>query len=126
MQDILIYSTIFITLALIFYTVGVWAEKIQKRLKYWHIYLFWIGVIFDTTGTTLMTKISDSRGFKFDFHDITGLLAIILMLFHAIWATVVLVKKNEKMILNFHKFSIIVWIIWLIPYFGGLIFGVSM
>ena len=90
------------------------------------MYLFWIGVIFDTTGTTLMTRISDSRGFKFDFHDITGLLAILLMLFHAIWATIVLVRKNEKMILNFHKLSIFVWIIWLIPYFGGLIFGVSM
>ena len=36
------------------------------------------------------------------------LLAILLMLFHAIWATIVLVKKNEKMIINFHKFSIFV------------------
>ena len=121
----LIYATIFITLALVFYTVGVWAEKIQKRLKYWHMYLFWIGVIFDTAGTTLMMKISN-RGFKFDFHDLTGLLAILLMLFHAIWATIVLVKRNEKMILGFHKFSIFVWIIWLIPYLTGLIFGVSM
>ena len=99
--------------------------KIQKRLKYWHMYLFWIGVIFDTTGTTLMMKISN-RGFKFDFHDLTGLLAILLMLFHAIWATIVLIKRNEKMILSFHKFSIFVWIIWLIPYLTGLIFGVSM
>ena len=122
----LIYSTVFITLALLFYTIGVWAEKIKKRLRYWHMYLFWIGVVFDTTGTTLMTKISNNRGFKFDFHDITGLLAILLMLFHAVWATVVLVKKDEKMILDFHKLSIFVWIIWLIPYFGGLIFGVSM
>jgi len=54
------------------------------------------------------------------------LLAILLMLFHAIWATIVLVKKNEKMIINFHKFSIFVWVIWLIPYLTGLIFGVSM
>ena len=89
------------------------------------MYLFWIGVIFDTTGTTLMTKLTNS-GFKFNFHGITGLLAILLMLSHAIWATVVLAKKNEKMILNFHKFSIFVWIIWLIPYLSGLIFGVFM
>jgi hypothetical protein len=39
------------------------------------------------------------------------LLAILLMLFHAIWAAIVLVKKNEKMIINFHKFSIFVWVI---------------
>jgi uncharacterized repeat protein (TIGR03987 family) len=87
--------------------------------------LFWIGVVFDTAGTTLMTRLS-GNGLKFDFHLITGLIAILLMLFHAIWATVVLAKKNEKMILNFHKFSIFVWIIWLIPYLSGLIFGVSM
>ena len=121
----LTYATIFISLALVFYTVGVWSEKLKRRLKYWHMCLFWIGVVFDTTGTTLMTQLSGS-GSKFDFHFITGLIAILLMLFHAIWATAVLSKKNEKMILNFHKFSIFVWIIWLIPYLSGLIFGVSM
>lgn len=121
----LTYATIFISLALVFYTVGVWSEKLQRKLKYWHMCLFWIGVVFDTSGTTIMTRLS-GNGLKFDFHLITGLIAILLMLFHAIWATVVLAKKNEKMILNFHKFSIFVWIIWLIPYLSGLIFGVSM
>ena len=121
----LTYATIFISLALLFYTLGVWSEKLQRRLKYWHMYLFWIGVIFDTTGTTLMTRLT-GNGLKFDFHFITGLVAILLMLFHAIWATFVLVKNKEKLILNFHKFSIFVWIIWLIPYLSGLIFGVSM
>jgi len=121
----LTYATIFISLALLFYTLGVWSEKLQRRLKYWHMYLFWIGVIFDTTGTTLMTRLT-GNGLKFDFHLITGLVAILLMLFHAIWATFVLVKNKEKLILNFHKFSIFVWIIWLIPYLSGLIFGVSM
>lgn len=121
----LTYATIFISLALLFYTLGVWSEKLQRRLKYWHMYLFWIGVVFDTTGTTLMTRLT-GNGLKFDFHLITGLVAILLMLFHAIWATFVLVKNKEKLILNFHKFSIFVWIIWLIPYLSGLIFGVSM
>jgi uncharacterized repeat protein (TIGR03987 family) len=46
-------------------------------------------------------------------------------LFHAIWATIVLARKNEKMILNFHKFSILVWAIWLIPMISGAIFGAS-
>ncbi len=75
----LIYAAIFITLALVFYTVDVWAEKLQKRLKFWHMYLFWVGVIFNTAGTTLMTRLSD-RGFKFDFHDITSLLLKLLIL----------------------------------------------
>ncbi|MFC2056708.1 HsmA family protein [Chloroflexota bacterium] len=59
-----------------------------------------------------------------DVHSITGLLAILLMLIHAIWATIVLVRKDEKAINNFHHFSVVVWAIWLIPYLTG--FFVSM
>jgi uncharacterized repeat protein (TIGR03987 family) len=54
-----------------------------------------------------------------DIHSITGLLAILLMLIHAIWATIVLIRKNEKAIVNFHHFSVFVWTVWLIPYFTG-------
>jgi uncharacterized repeat protein (TIGR03987 family) len=46
------------------------------------------------------------------------------MVIHAIWATVVLLRKDEKAIVNFHKFSVVVWAIWLIPYLTG--FFVSM
>ena len=54
-----------------------------------------------------------------NFHGLTGILAIALMLIHAIWAAVVLIKKNENMMSKFHKFSIVVWIIWLIPFISG-------
>jgi uncharacterized repeat protein (TIGR03987 family) len=62
-----------------------------------------------------------SGGLGFNIHSITGIVAILLMLIHAIWATVVLVRKNEKAIINFHHFSVFVWIIWLIPYLNGFI-----
>ena len=120
----LIYAIITITLALVFYTIGVWSEKIQGRLKKWHLVMFYIGLAFDTTGTTIMNKIAAS-GFVLNFHGITGLLAIVLMLFHALWATVVMVKNDEKAKANFHKLSIIVWIIWLIPFVSGAIFGIT-
>ena len=120
----LINAIISITSALIFYTIGVWSEKIQGELKKWHLAIFWIGLVFDTLGTTLMGKIANG-GFQLNFHGITGLLAIILMLFHALWATVVLVKNNTKAKINFHKFSIIVWVIWLIPFVSGAIFGIG-
>lgn len=118
------YAIIFITLALLFYTIGVWGEKIQGSLKFWHVFIFWIGLACDTVGTTIMGEIAEG-GFLFSFHGITGLLAILLMLFHAIWATTVLVKKDKKMIKNFHKLSICVWFIWLIPYISGLIYGMT-
>lgn len=120
----LIYAVIFINLALVFYTIGVWSEKKQGELKKWHLIIFWIGLVFDTAGTTVMSKIA-SEGFKLNFHGITGLLAILLMLFHAAWATVVLIKNDENAKAKFHKFSIIVWFIWLVPFLSGAIFGMA-
>lgn len=117
-----IYAIIFMCLALTFYSIGVWSEKWQGTLNKWHLYVFWIGLVFDTTGTTVMGKIANG-GFQLNFHGITGLLAIILMLFHAIWATIVLVKNDESMKTKFHKFSIIVWLIWLIPFVSGAMFA---
>ncbi|KYH35344.1 hypothetical protein CLTEP_07480 [Clostridium tepidiprofundi DSM 19306] len=114
----LTFAIVFITSALICYTIGVWSEKIAGILKKWHLVFFWIGFCFDTLGTTLMGKISG--GLEFNVHGITGIIAILLMLFHAVWATTVLVKNNEKSLKNFHKFSLFVWFMWLIPYLTGM------
>jgi uncharacterized repeat protein (TIGR03987 family) len=122
--NMLIYAIIFITLALVFYTLGVWSEKLQGTLKPWHLGLFLLGLVCDTTGTLLMESIATNSVVVvsgFNLHGITGVIAIALMLIHAIWAAVVLVKKNDDMILKFHRFSIIVWIIWLVPFISGTI-----
>ncbi|MFU0832388.1 MAG: Cytochrome b561 domain-containing protein [Oscillospiraceae bacterium] len=121
----ILYAILSITLALAFYSVGVWGEKIQGSLKKWHVNVFWIGFIFDTLGTALMGKLADG-GFTFNFHGVTGLIAIVLMLFHAIWASIVLSKGNSEQKKNFHRFSILVWCIWLIPYLSGAVFGMAM
>lgn len=121
----LVYAIVSMMLALTFYSFGVWGEKIQRVLKKWHLALFWCGFVFNTLGTTLMGEIAGGL-FKFNFHGITGMLAIVLMLFHAIWASTVLVGNNEKLKKNFHKFSIAVWLIWLVPFLSGAIFGVSV
>lgn len=115
-------NTAFITinLALLFYSVGVWSERIAGRLKLWHLIFFWAGIVCDTWGTGLM--FDNAGGMTFDVHGISGSAAIILMLIHAVWATIVLVRKNEHMILKFHKFSVFVWVIWLIPYFSPMVF----
>ena len=120
----IIYSIIFINIACLLYTIGVWAEKLQHRLKWWHTFFFWSGFISDSIGTTAMSLVSGSL-IKFSFHGMTGLAAILLMLFHAIWATIVLFKNDQKMILKFHRFSLVVWIIWLIPMVSGIIFGAT-
>jgi uncharacterized repeat protein (TIGR03987 family) len=118
-----IMASIIITIALVFYSIGVWSERIQGRLKLWHLVFFILGLICDTWGTTLMFEYAG--GMAFDLHGISGFLAIVLMFVHAVWAGVVLYRKDEKAIQNFHKFSVIVWLIWLIPYFSPMIFGLA-
>ena len=114
-------ASIIITLALVFYSIGVWSERIQGKLKPWHLVFFVFGLICDTWGTGIMFKMAG--GMAFDLHGITGVAAILLMFVHAVWAFVVLVKKDEKAINNFHKFSVAVWVIWLIPYFSPMFFA---
>lgn len=116
------YAVVSINLALLFYTIGVWSEKKQGELKRWHVIVFWLGFLFDTIGTTLMGTLA-SGGFRFNFHGVTGILAIVLMFFHAVWATIVLALNKEASKKNFHKFSIVVWFIWLIPFISGMLFA---
>ncbi|MCU0378750.1 MAG: TIGR03987 family protein [Bacteroidales bacterium] len=120
-----VISAILITLALIFYTIGVWSERISRYLKVWHIASFWTGFIFDVSGTWAMGKLSEDPFNIFDFHTLSGQLALWLMFIHAIWATFVVINGGESIRKKFHKYSLAVWLIWLIPYFGGMIMGMS-
>ncbi len=116
-------STIIITLALAFYTVGVWSERISGRLKGRHLAFFWLGLVCDTWGTGLMFEMAG--GMTLDFHALTGLLAIVLMLVHAVWASAVLVRRDERWIAGFHRLSVAVWVIWLVPYFSPFFFAMG-
>lgn len=131
MSGILIFSIVTITLALVFYTIGVFAERKSKTLNKVHVIIFWLGLIFDTTGTFTMSQIAKSGVETIEatsqmLHGITGMLAIVLMLFHAIWATWVLYKNDEEQKTKFHKFSIFVWAVWLIPYIIGMVIGMGI
>jgi uncharacterized repeat protein (TIGR03987 family) len=112
-----------ITSALVAYTIGVWSERVQGRLRSWHLAFFWLGLTCDTAGTEMMRRMAG--GFTFDFHGITGGTALVLMLVHAVWASAVLLRKDERAILGFHRFSIVVWAIWLVPMFSPMIWGLA-
>ena len=111
-------ASVVITLALIFYSIGVWAERWSGRLKPWHLAFFWLGLVCDTWGTGMMFEWVG--GMMYDVHGVSGLLAIALMLVHAVWASIVLARRDAHWIANFHKFSVIVWFIWLVPYFSPM------
>jgi len=125
MNPLLLVSAILITLALVFYSTGIWSERFSKYLKKWHVLLFWTGFMFDVLGTLSMTRLANHSFNFFELHTLTGQIAIWLMFIHAIWATYVVNKGSENSRKNFHRYSILVWLIWLIPYFGGMIMGMT-
>ncbi|QOS99306.1 TIGR03987 family protein [Brevibacterium sp. JNUCC-42] len=111
-------AVIFINLALVSYSIGVWSERRSGELKLKHLAFFGFGLICDTIGTTFMKLLADSS--NFNLHGITGLIALLLMFLHTVWACFVLWKRKDNQIKQFHKFSLIVWILWLVPYFIGV------
>lgn len=125
MNDLMILSTILITLALVFYSTGIWSERFAKYLKGWHVAAFWTGFLFDVSGTLAMTRLANHSFNLLELHTLTGQIALWLMLIHAIWATYVVKKGSDASRMRFHRYSLIVWLIWLVPYFGGMIMGMS-
>ena len=123
MSPLLIASTVLITLALFFYSLGVWAERLAHYLKPWHVVAFWTGFTFDISGTYAMTLLATKPFNLLAIHTLTGQVALWLMLAHAMWATYVVRKGTRQAREGFHRYSMLVWLIWLIPYFGGMYIG---
>lgn len=121
MPSNLLWAIITVFVALFIYTIGVWGSKLTNGLRTWQLILFWVGWVFDGISTFLMSSLI--QGWKFDLHGVSGTAAFLLMLVNAIAATVVLYRKDENSIRKFPTFSIIVWVIWLIPFISGLIAG---
>jgi uncharacterized repeat protein (TIGR03987 family) len=107
--------------ALSLYSIGVWATFLAKRLRPWHAVFFWLGFLADTAGTDLMRRLAG--GLHWSLHTATGVVALLLMLVHAAWATSVLVRREETALKSFHRISITVWTLWLIPFVTGLLLG---
>jgi uncharacterized repeat protein (TIGR03987 family) len=107
--------------ALTCYSVGVWGEVLGKRLRPWHAAFFWAGFVLDTAGTEMMRRIAG--GLRWNLHTATGMAALTLMLAHAIWATIVLLRRDERAFRTFHRISLTVWFIWLIPFVSGIFMG---
>jgi uncharacterized repeat protein (TIGR03987 family) len=121
----LIVSSLLITLALAFYSLGVWSERLARYLKVWHVVAFWTGFLFDVSGTWAMHRMA--RG-AFDFwepHTLTGQIALWLMLAHSVWATFVVRKGSTLARTGFHRYSLTVWLVWLVPYFGGMFLAMN-
>ena len=100
MTTLTLISTILISLALFFYSLGVWSERFNKYLLSWHVTSFWIGFVFDVSGTLAMHKLADGPFNILEPHTLTGQIALWLMLVHAVWATWAIKKGSDEYKLN--------------------------
>jgi len=116
-------AVVFINLALIFYTTGVWWERLAGKLRPAHLALFWGGCLADSAGTEMMYRILGR--IELNLHGITGLTALTLMLAHALWASWVLWRGDEKARREFHRYSTLVWLVWLVPYLTGYLLSLG-
>lgn len=116
-------AAVLITIALLFYSLGVWAEQLAHYLKPWHVAAFWAGFAFDVSGTWMMHRLATHPFSLRDAHTLTGQAALWLMLIHAVWATWVTRNGSEESRVDFHRYSLFVWCVWLIPYIGGMYLG---
>ncbi|MPQ43170.1 HsmA family protein [Clostridium tarantellae] len=130
MNKLVFFAIIFVNSALVLYTLAVISENRSKTLKRIHAIEFWIAFICNILGMGIMSTIENnkiivniSQTIEI-LHVISGGVAIILMLFHALWATWVLLKGSKEIKEKFHKLNIFIWLIWLIPYGVGMYIGI--
>ena len=115
-DEFLLAAIVIISMALIFYSVGVWSERIQGRLKGWHVTAFGLGLVCDFVGTAFMAELVRLTGQDNRLHAVLGSIAVFLMTFR---------KGSARAKRNFSRFSVIVWWVWLIPYFIGVYLGMT-
>ena len=108
-----------------FIPLGSGLKEFARYLKPWHVVAFWTGFLFDLLGTWMMHRIAEKPFDITEPHTFTGQVALWVMLAHAIWATYAVRKGSESARKKFHRYSLIVWLIWLIPYIGGMYMGMS-
>jgi uncharacterized repeat protein (TIGR03987 family) len=112
-------AVLFMVAALVFYSFGVWATFLSRQLRPRYVGLFWLGFLSDTAGTELMRRLAGS--FHWSLHTASGVVALLLMFLHAVWATIVLLNRTARPTGNFHRISLTVWAIWLIPFISGML-----
>lgn len=120
----LTWSMFLITCALIVYTIAVWKQWFDGRLRWWDAILFAVGFACDLSATIVMAR--QGRAQPVQMGNVlgpimasTGMLALVLMGLQVVASIVILIRDRRVELEAFPRFSVIVWGIWLIPYAAG-------
>lgn len=117
MNPKLIAAIIFVTLALIMYTIGIFKEFFTKKHSFKNIFIFQTaGILFDITGTYLMFIITP--GFSWTLHAFISLAGLFFMVLKWIYF-IIIVKTSKPVCRNFKWISLIIYTYWLFIFLNG-------
>jgi uncharacterized repeat protein (TIGR03987 family) len=123
MPNLILFSVVLITLALILYSTAVWLNWRARQLTITCIVIFWCAVASDALATRFMGARVET--IRWDLHTISGYLALALMAALTLWGTVALLQKRDDRLASFHKLAIPIWVIWVGSYITGVYLGIQ-
>lgn len=120
---LLLWAVILFTVALVLYTISVWSERLQDELKTWHLIVFGFGVLIDALATWLTIEFVGA--IVYTPHAMFGFTSLFLMALHFIWAVTVFIGDRQAGKQHFHRFSLLVWSVWMLSYITGFVSGLQ-
>jgi len=119
MKPILLAGSTIVTLALIFYSIGVFTERKKKSITKRVLIFLSFGLLFDMTATACMIIGSTNSPFTFHgFIGYTGLLAMIIETSLA-WRFKIKNGTEAKVSKGLHMYTLIAYILWVAVYLTG-------
>lgn len=119
MKTILLVGSIVVTLALIFYSIGIITEQRKRRINSFVLTFISLGLIFDITATVCM--IIGSTNSPFTFHGFIGYTGLLAMIIENIVAYKFYFKneKDAEVSKGIHLYSRFAYLLWVGVYITG-------
>lgn len=121
MNPLLIAGSITVTLALVFYSIGILTEQFIKKISGRVLFFITLGIIFDIAATIFM--IAGSPNSPFTLHGFLGYSALAVMLIDVIlmWRLKLISGLNQDVPFGLHRYSKYAYFWWVIAYITGVL-----
>ncbi|HLC64472.1 MAG TPA: hypothetical protein VJK25_04000 [Patescibacteria group bacterium] len=107
---------LFITAALIMYSLAIWTEHFSKEIRAWMVITFSAALTCDLIGTGITAL--HREVLTINLHGLFGFLALTVMALHFCWAFIAITRQG-KAAEYFHCWSTKTWCIWLVAFVSG-------
>lgn len=119
MKSILIFGSVIVTLALVFYSIGLITEQRKRVINKFVLTFLTLGLVFDITATACM--IIGSSNSPFTFHGFIGYTGLLAMVIETIIAYRFYLTNNSQTTVpkGIHLYSRFAYVLWVAVYITG-------